>query len=166
MYLLLFYGIDDLTTRYLEPLYDMFSIIHADNGEQRLISNFGYANSVAIMLSFAFFLIIRQYVDLNGLKKSIFCVAAFICLTGILLSQSKAVIILFAFAILIFLILQKNKETRIQIIELITISSISAVVYSKCFETATIGYKEYIVFIILRNFSDFGLYYRCSFATS
>lgn len=143
-----------MTTGIFAPIYKIFHLPQVDNTEQRMVSNFGYANAFAIMLSVTIFLTIQQVITNTAQrKKSIdfyfYVISCFICFIGILLSYSKAVMLILLITFVIFLFALKNK--RMQVLELIAPSFILALLYSRFFEEMIVKENQYSVFILLRR---------------
>ena len=104
----------------------LFKVIYEENG---ILANFNYPNSLAIYISAISIILLSQIINKkNKLKYNIICNVYFsILFTTIMLTLSKASIILYFITILIY-ILFNNKEDKKIIIKLLLISIFTIIV--------------------------------------
>ena len=88
--ILFIFGIDNLTTNIFEKILSTLRIPQFKNGEQRLISSLGYANSLGIIMAMNYLLSINLYVkEKNRYLKIFGGSTSYVFLSGLLLTQSK-----------------------------------------------------------------------------
>lgn len=88
--ILFIFGIDNLTTNIFEKFLSTLRIPQFKNGEQRLISSLGYANSLGIIMAKNYLLSINLYVkEKNRYLKIFGGSTSYVFLSGLLLTQSK-----------------------------------------------------------------------------
>ena len=141
--LLTIIGIDDLAGQNFWLIKHKLNIVDSLNLANRMISNFGYANSFAGFIGFCYILNIGMYISSNNKFKAIYTGIAFILMSAIFLSYSRSTLIILILAIMLYIIIIKEKNTRIAIIEICTISTLISIIYLNLFEKASI-YKNYI----------------------
>lgn len=95
-------GYDKLTVNILEPILDYIKSVKIE--DTRMISIFGYANTFAAYLGLTTSLAIGQFIKSNKKKKILYGLYIIISSITILLTQSKFVLALLAFIIIIFII--------------------------------------------------------------
>ena len=105
------------------------------NGENRLISVFGYPNTLAAYISSILFLNINIFLkqtkrEIKAINKTI----TFIFLLGILLTYSKAIFVLLPISLILYIYLLKDKKQRIEVIQNIIIESIISVLFLMVFD--------------------------------
>ncbi len=98
------FGIDKFTFNRSEPFLDFINAVKIENNEGRMISTFGYANTLAAYLSLTIALSIGQFLKTNKLKKLLYAIYIIIAGITVILTQSKFVLALDAFLIFIFII--------------------------------------------------------------
>lgn len=92
--ILFIFGIDNLTTNIFGKFLSMLRIPEFKNGEQRLISSLGYANSLGIIMAMNYLLSINLYIkEKNRYLKTLGGSTSYIFLAGLLLTQSKGSIL-------------------------------------------------------------------------
>lgn len=143
-------GIDDLTSKTIwNRIYKYFEFVNVENLENRLYSNLGYPNSLAAILSLNLFISWDRFLkNKNPLYVSII----FIFLTGILLTYSRAMILILIIFFIIALIMLNKKDKIVQSLNILCVAGIAAVLYQKIFNDlhAQIKYVQiWLIFILL-----------------
>ena len=106
-------GLENLTTNKLLPLLGIDNI---SNGEDRLVSIIGNPNVLATFLAFSFFIILHKIINTIKIEQKIILnIANVICVIGIILTYSKSIYILMPIAIIIYMIIVKDKVKEIYI---------------------------------------------------
>lgn len=142
-------GIDNLTTNILGHALQSIGIPYYLNTENRLISNLGYANSVAIIMAFSSFLALGLSLENKSEKKELYYgIANFWYIVGIILAVSKGTMLCFAFFGIIYIILLKEKEYKIEIFVKTIFTTFTAIVYTIIFNELNI-LQNYIAIWIL-----------------
>ena len=95
-------GYDKLTINILEPMLDYINSVKIT--DVRMISTFGYANTFAAYLGLTTSLAIGQFIKSDKKKKILYGIYIIISSITIMLTQSKFVLALLAFIILLFII--------------------------------------------------------------
>ena len=95
-------GYDKLTINILEPILDYINSVKIE--DTRMISIFGYANTFAAYLGLTTSLAIEQFIKSDKKKKVLYGIYIIIASITIMLTQSKFVLALLAFIILLFII--------------------------------------------------------------
>lgn len=98
------FGIDKFTFNISEPFLDFINAVKIENDEGRMISTFGYANTLAAYLSLTIVLAIGQFLKVNNFKKALYIIYIIIAGITVILTQSKFVLALDALLIFIFII--------------------------------------------------------------
>ena len=98
------FGIDKFTFNISESFLDFINAVKIENNEGRMISTFGYANTLAAYLSLTIVLSIGQFLKTNKLRKSLYVIYIIIAGITVILTQSKFVLALDALLIFIFII--------------------------------------------------------------
>lgn len=125
-------GIDNITIRYITQKLTYIGVPIFQNDENRLIGNFGYANSFAINLVIPLILSIDKY-SKKDKENILLLFANFIFITCIILSYSRATCIIFILMLCEYCIKQKNAKNNIRIITSVFVSVIFGMIYSKIF---------------------------------
>lgn len=128
-------GIDGITSNKLKNIFEEIQDGNFINGENRLISLFGYSNVLAVYIASVMFLNINQYLkyernDIKALYKTIII----IFIIGIILTYSKAVLVLFPILLLFYIIVIEDKELRLEIIQNMLLSFIMSLLFILIFE--------------------------------
>ena len=128
--ILLIVGIDDLTTNIFTRFLNNLGVPQYRNGEERLISSLGYANSIGIIMAFMYLISINQYtLEKNKYLKSIFGGTSFLFLLGLLLSESKGSIIVLGVIYLIYLFKTKDVSKKTKVLVIAVISAVFSAIY-------------------------------------
>lgn len=142
-------GIDGITSNNLSNILKAIGIENVLNGENRLISIFGYPNTLAVYIASILFLNINEYLKQdNKLLKAIYKTITFVFIISIILTYSKGVILLLPIILLIYILKIKEKSKKIEIIENILISTICAIIYVTLFEKLDNNLLAWIILII------------------
>lgn len=132
--ILVILGIDRLTWDYFKPLTELLNTTNLYQGEVRLTSLFSYANSFAAMTGFGIFLALGQIIDTNKIgKKGINQSVLFILLSGMILSLSRMMYLVMGMIFVLFMVINKEKKNRIEILEVFGGIGILAIIYSAIF---------------------------------
>lgn len=144
--ILFIFGIDNLTTNIFENFLSNIGLPKFKNGEERLISSLGYANSLGILMAMNYLLSINIYVkEKNKYLKIFIGSTSYIFLLGLLLTESKGSILTFGVIYIIYLILNKKAKEKAQIFQITIISIITSFSYYLIF--SKFNNNEYIVWI-------------------
>lgn len=144
--ILFIFGIDNLTTNIFENFLSNIGLLKFKNGEERLISSLGYANSLGILMAMNYLLSINIYVKEKNKSLKIFIGStSYIFLSGLLLTESKGSILTFGVIYIIYLILNKKAKEKAQIFQITIISIITSFSYYLIF--SKFNNNEYIVWI-------------------
>ena len=134
-------GIDNLTTNISGIFLSNFGVLQYRNGEERLISNLGYVNSIGIIFAGVYLISINTF---SKEKNQNFAVilgsTSFVFLSGLILSESKGSILLLWIIYIIYYLLNKDKSKTIIIT---IISLISTFLY--CFIFYKFKNNEFII---------------------
>lgn len=131
--IMVFVGIENLTTNFIIPFLGMDNII---NGENRLVSFFGNPNILACYLCFSFFVVLHAEINSEKKKEKIFYnINNTICLIGIILTFSKAIFILMPIIFVIYMFILRNKQKNLEIMQNILANLCMAVIYINIFHT-------------------------------
>lgn len=132
--ILVILGIDRLTYHYFKPVVEFLSITNLYQGEIRLTSLFSYANSFAAMAVCSVFLALGQSLISNkAIIKGINQTITFILFVGLVLSLSRMMFIIVGIISIIYILINKGKEKKLEIIENIITAGILAIIYSAIF---------------------------------
>lgn len=143
--MLIFLGIENLTTNKIFPLLGVNNIV---NGESRLVSLFGNPNTLASFIMISFFISLNEMVHSSSIvSKLIYGTCNSFFILGILLTYSKFVFLIFPIIILIYLLTLKSKSKSLYIIQNLVISFIMSVIYIFLFQKL-LGF-EYYNFILI-----------------
>lgn len=144
-------GIDNLTTNIFETSLLKLGVLHYKNGENRFIANLGYANSAAVIMAISFF--ISRIKQENNLGKWFADFVAFGSLIGIILSVSKGTILCFAFFVILYVLLMKNKrlDTIINLLIIVFWSFTYVLIFKRLLLT-----EKYIIIWLLIPVIGFG----------
>ncbi len=128
-------GIDGISSNYFANMLEILGKGNFVNGENRLISVFGYPNTLAAYISSILFLNINIFLkqtkrEIKAINKTI----TFIFLLGILLTYSKAIFVLLPISLILYIYLLKDKKQRIEVIQNIIIESIISVLFLMVFD--------------------------------
>ena len=144
--ILFIFGIDNLTTNIFENFLSNIGLPKFKNGEERLISSLGYANSLGILMAMNYLLSINIYVkEKNKYLKIFIGSTSYIFLLGLLLTESKGSILTFGVIYIIYLILNKKAKEKAQIFQITIISIITSFSYYLIF--SKFNNNEYIVWV-------------------
>ena len=144
--ILFIFGIDNLTTNIFENFLSNIGLPKFKNGEERLISSLGYANSLGILMAMNYLLSINIYVKEKNKSLKIFIGStSYIFLSGLLLTESKGSILTFGVIYIIYLILNKKAKEKAQIFQITIISIITSFSYYLIF--SKFNNNEYIVWV-------------------
>lgn len=123
-------GLDDLTTRAFKNMLQTIGILDYRNTENRLIANLGYPNSAAIIMAFSSFLALGLSLKNKTEKSDLYYgIVNFFFILGIILTTSKGTILCYAFFIIMYIILIKEKNLRIEIILKTIATILSMIIY-------------------------------------
>lgn len=142
------FGIDNLTYNALEDVLSKLNSTLVYNQDNRFIANFAYANTTAVSMVILHILSIFQYGNLEckDKKKNIYIITAFLAVVGIVLSYSRAVWLMFALLLIIYVIFYKERHN---IIKPIIITGIFAALYSVIFIALRPKEMYLLIYILL-----------------
>ena len=142
--IIVIFGIDDLTSQKFSWLTHKLNTVTSLNLEKRMISTFGYANSFAAIVSFTFILNLGEFLTSNKKYRYIYASMSFILLSAIFLSYSRTTLLILIAIIILYCIYIKEKQKRIELLELVAISGILSIIYSGIFERVLLN-KNYLI---------------------
>lgn len=143
--ILIFLGIENLTTN---KLFDLLKLNYIINGEARLTSIFGNPNMFAVLIGISHLLCISKMIDeTQKLKKIVYAVCNTILMTGLILTYSKFMFLLFPIILIIYMITIKDKAKNICVLQNIITSLIVAVLYSHIFQIL-VRQEQYFILLL------------------
>lgn len=123
-------GIDNLTSNVFGNVLEEFGVLSYRNGEERLISNFGYANSIGIIMASMYLIAINTFAkEKNRKLGTILGGTSIFFLSGLLLSESKGSILFLGIIYVVHFLLNKKAKNKAQIIVATVVSVISSFIY-------------------------------------
>ena len=123
-------GIDNLTGNVCKSFLNNLGVLSYRNGEERLIGNIGYANTLGIIMAFMYLISVDTFVNGKNTKlKILFSSTSFMFLSGILLSESKGSILALGIIYIIYFFLNKKAKNKAQIIVITVASLITSFIY-------------------------------------
>ncbi|MCI8273497.1 MAG: O-antigen ligase family protein [Clostridia bacterium] len=138
-------GIEDITTHKIVGTLKKIGHTEYLNGEDRLISVFGYSNVLAVYIASLVFINISEALKAkNEIGKSIYKTITYIFITGIILTYSKGIFIVFPILMIAYTI--KEKDNRSEIIQNLLISSAMALIYITIFENISDNIMKFMLF--------------------
>ena len=146
---LIFIGIDEITLKISQNFLKSIKVLSSENGDNRLMSTFGYPNVLATYIASILFLNIKQYLS-NDKKsiKALYKTVTFIFTVGILLTYSKGIFLVLACAIPLYIVLLKSKKHKIEVIQNMIISIITGIMYINAFEYFFPLYYDKVIYIL------------------
>ena len=127
-------GIDRLTYHYFKPALEFFNITNFYQEEIRITSLFSYANSLAATVVCGIFLSLGQsLISSKTVIKGVNQTIIFILLVGLILSLSRMMYLITGIVSVIYLLINKGKEKKIEIIENLMSAGILSIIYSTIF---------------------------------
>lgn len=138
-------GIENLTAN---NIFEILGITDIINGEGRLVSLIGNPNVLAVILTFSYFLSIHKSI-LTTSKKEIIIYHTIntILITGIVLTYSKAIFLLFPIMLIVYMLHIKNKEKNIAIMQNAIVSFIIAILYTMILQHCIANQNNLAVFV-------------------
>ena len=136
--ILVILGIDEMSSKILMQYAETIGLPYVINYENRMFSTLGYANSFAIIMAITLLIAISKCKT----TKEIFSGFIFLFLSGLLLSYSRSVLLLFILVFFIYIFLVKDK-TKIYKLYVVIINLVLSFIYMKIFEIA-LSNKQYI----------------------
>lgn len=126
-------GMDGITFNFSSEILKFFHIGEYTNGEDRLISLFGYSNVFAVYIASLMFLNISESVKAkNKFIKAIYNTITCIYIIGIILTYSKGIFLILPISLLAYIIC--IKDYKIEICINLFISCVIAILYIMVFE--------------------------------
>lgn len=138
-------GIDKMSTDWSLQILRKLRVVDVIDNENRMLSTFGYANSFAVCMAFSLFLAIGKYIKTN---KAIYGIATFLIMTGLMLSYSRATLILVLLGFILYVVTLDSKELKAKSVILFIIASIASIIYSKVFLELILAKKNTVVWLI------------------
>ena len=152
--ILVIFGIDKMTTNIFNHILVAINMPQIEYEEIRMDSLFSYANAFSAFCAMAFFLAIGKWLKSERkITKNIYSNAIFLIETGIILSYSRTVFIFLVIVFFGYIILLKNKELRIKILEITIITGIFAIIYTNLYMKFLASGSYNILWILLFTFS-------------
>ena len=123
-------GLDNLTGNVCKSFLNNLGVLSYRNGEERLIGNIGYANTIGIIMAFMYLISIDTFVNGKNTKlKILFSSTSFMFLSGILLSESKGSILALGIIYIAYFFLNKKAKNKAQIIVITVASLMTSFIY-------------------------------------
>lgn len=160
-------GFDRLYNGYIWNFISKYNYFYISySGSDRFLSNFNYPNSLSIYLCCILFLLYNQFLNVKSNKmKIIYQTYSYILLLAIILTNSRATIILYSMFLLLYLTLLK-KDKSIKIIKMFVISIVNIIIYfiiSKLFYINNwVLLIISILIAILINYYSNKIYIKCN----
>lgn len=133
---LIFIGLDGITFNFLKDILKNIGIVLSENGDSRLVSTFGCATAFGVYLASVLFLNFNEAIYFKKTPiKAIYKTVTLILFIGIILTYSKGVFVVLIPAIILYIILLKDKMQKIEIIENVFISIVETIVFIKAFDS-------------------------------
>lgn len=115
--ILIVIGFDGITSNIIGKVLETIGIGNFPNGENRLISVFGYPNVFATYIASVLFLNINEYAkQIKKEIKSIYKTITSIYIIGIILTYSKGLMLILPFIMLIYILVIKDNKQRKEIL--------------------------------------------------
>lgn len=121
-------GFDRLYTNFIWDYISNINIFKVSDNSGRLVANFNYANSLAIYLSCILMLSLGKILNVKK-SKIVYKSYVFLLLLLIILTQSRATILLSLIFLILYVFLLKNKDDFIKIIYTLLISIFGIILY-------------------------------------
>lgn len=150
--IIIFFGIDLLTTNIFIKFLNFINSAIIDQGEIRLSSTFGYGNTFAAVVTFGLILNVGLVVKSTSKKyEFVFGSISFIYMASFILSYSRIMYIIFVVLMIVYLIVIKEKIMKLKIMGVLGISAIYGIIYSKIFMTIlnTGSYKQAWIWLFI-----------------
>lgn len=134
-------GIDGITFQYGKKMFEVLQLGEFLNGENRLLSVFGYSNSLAAYIASVLFLNMSLFLNENRkTRKAIYKTITLIFMIGIFLTYSKAILVIFPIFLLISFVFIKEKNKKMEIVQNIInsllFSFLFLILYEKMMDTS------------------------------
>ncbi len=144
---LIILGIDNMTSKIFTNILEIINIKIKEIEPNRLSSIFCYANALAIVIGISIILNNANYIEeQNRNKKSLYGVITTFLMSGLVLTYSRLAILIIGIISIINIIVLKDKQRRLDLIKIFTIS-ITSDIYNSIFFTL-ISNNRYILFWI------------------
>ena len=114
--LLCIIGIDNMNTKMFTDWLETLRLPYVINLEGRMFSSLGYTNSFAAILAVTIILILDRMVNSKSKYGLVYAGTLFLNLACLILTYSRAVLVLCVLAILIYLLINRNKQKTITIL--------------------------------------------------
>ena len=143
-------GIENLSSN---KIFEFFEINYLINGESRLVSLFGNPNAFAGLIIFSYFLSIDQAIKAKiEVKKILYSVINTILITGLVLTYSKLMFVIYPVMLIVYMWTLKNRHKNIYIMQNTITAIIIAVLYSYIFNIL-VAQENYLAVFILSIFT-------------
>lgn len=146
----IFIGIDGITFYNTEGLLKKLKITLSMNGDNRVVSTFGCANPFAVFISSILFLNLNE--ETNQKKrplKALYKTITYIFMVGIILTYSKTMFVILIPVMILYIILIKEKNKKIEVIENLLISAVMSLMFIMTFDTLFNQGAYLLIWIIL-----------------
>ena len=133
--ILIVLGIDGITINNSKDLLKILKKTGYENGDNRLISTFGYSNVLGVYISSVLFLNINEY--LKKQKRIIKCLyktITFVFMVGIILTYSKGIFLTLPLILIGYIIAIQDKWQKVEVTENIIISITMAIIFIGVFD--------------------------------
>ncbi len=141
-----FTGIDMLTTNMITKALFFFGNPETVNMENRMMGIMGYENAFAVLMAVNVMLCLGKY-NQDG-KKSLFSIT-YIFISSLILSYSRLTFIIFGLILIAYIILLKDKNSRIDTCVIFATNMIIGIAFSIIFQKIlNVSPKSYIVWLI------------------
>ena len=127
-------GIDKLSTNVFNDVLQKLNTLNLAQDEIRMTSLYSYGNTFGAMMAFSIFLLLGQKLQQKGnILNIIYSSLLFLLLTGLVLSYSRIMYILFILLMILYIVLLKETKEKVSCIKSIFVNGILAIIYSTIF---------------------------------
>lgn len=148
--LLIFIGIDAMTTQLLSDVLEKINIRILQNGENRLATVVGYPNTIAALVASAMFLNLYQSLKVTKYEiKSIYQMVNTIFIIAIILTYSKGIFLILPLILVIYLFALRNKKMALEIIKSLFVSLCISIVFLLIYDKAIIVQNYTVMWLAL-----------------
>ncbi len=148
--IIVFIGIDGITSHQFNNLLEKIGIENFSNGENRLNSIFGNPNVLACFLASILFLNSNQCLLTHKPEiKAMFQSFTLIFILGILLTYSKAILVLFPISFILYILVIKDKKQKMELMQNMILSFLMAFIFLIIFEKLCISQNYLLMWLVL-----------------
>lgn len=147
--ILIILGVDGITINNSKCFLEILKKTSYENGDNRLISTFGYSNTLGVYIASVMFLNFNEYLKKYKIFiKAVYKTITFIFMTGIILTYSKGIFLILPLILIGYVIAMQDKWQKLEVTENIIISIILATLFTSIFDYLT-SFNYYMLICIL-----------------